>query len=47
MAMMAGDGIRAQVASISSALDPSYFTALLDDQAMISKLSMAVGLLEV
>jgi hypothetical protein len=43
MAMMAGDGIRAQVASISSALEPSYFTAILDDQAMISKLSMAVG----
>ena len=43
IAMLAGDGIRAQVASISSALDPSYFTAILDDQAMISKLSMAVG----
>ena len=43
VAMLAGDGIRAQVASISSALDPSYFTAILDDQAMISKLAMAVG----
>jgi len=41
--MLAGDGIRAQVASISSVLDPSYFTAMLDDQAMISKLAMAVG----
>jgi hypothetical protein len=41
--MMTNDGIRAQVASISSVLEPSFFTAILEDQAMISKLSMAVG----
>lgn len=43
VAMMAIDGIRAQVASISSVLEQSVFSTTMNDQAMISKLAMAVG----
>ena len=43
VAMMAIDGIRAQVASISSVLEQSVFSTTMNDQALISKLAMAVG----
>ena len=43
VAMMAIDGIRAQVASISSVLEQSVFSTTMNDHALISKLSMAVG----
>ena len=43
VAMMAIDGIRAQVASISSVLEQSVFSTTINDHALISKLSMAVG----
>jgi hypothetical protein len=40
---MAIDGIWAQVASISSVLEPSVFFTTMNDHALISKLYMAVG----
>ena len=43
VAMMAIDGIRAQVASISSVLEQSVFSTTMNDHTLISKLSMAVG----
>ena len=43
VAIMAIDGIRVQVASISSVLEQSVFSTTINDHALISKLSMAVG----
>jgi hypothetical protein len=37
------DGIRAQIASLNTVFEPSIFSAMLNDQALISRVSMAMG----
>ena len=37
------DGIRAQIASLNTVFEPPIFSAVLIDQALISKVSMAMG----
>ena len=41
--LLACDGIRVQLASLSTVFEPSLFSAKLEDQAWISRVSMAVG----
>ena len=40
--MLTCDGIRAQIASLNTVFEPSIFSAMLNDQALISR-SMAMG----
>ena len=42
-AMLTCDGIRAQIASVNTVFEPSIFSAVLNDQALISRVSMAMG----
>jgi hypothetical protein len=42
-AILSCDGIRVQLASLSTVYEPSIFSAVLDNQAFISRVSMAVG----
>ena len=42
-ATLSCDGIRIQLASLTTVYEPSIFSAVLDDQAFISRVSMAVG----
>jgi hypothetical protein len=41
--MLTCDGIRAQIASLNTVFEPPIFSAVLIDQALISKVSMAMG----
>jgi len=41
--MLTCDGIRAQIASLNTVFEPSIFSAVLIDQALISRVSMAMG----
>ena len=42
-AMLTCDGICAQIASLNTVFEPSIFSAMLNDQALISRVSMAMG----
>jgi len=41
--MLTCDGIRAQIASLNTLFEPSIFSVVLIDQALISRVSMAMG----
>jgi hypothetical protein len=41
--MLTCDGICAQIASLNKVFEPSIFSAVLIDQALISRVSMAMG----
>jgi len=41
--MLTCDGICAQIVSLNTVFEPSIFSAVLIDQALISKVSMAMG----
>ena len=46
-AMLTCDGICAQIASLNAVFEPSIFSAVLIDQALISRVSMAMGCMTV
>ena len=41
--MLTCDGIHAQIASLNTLFEPSIFSVVLIDQALISRVSMAMG----
>ncbi len=42
-AMLTCDGIRAQIAGLNTVFEPTTFSAILNDQALVSRVSMAMG----